>query len=171
MSIENKYQYFVEGDTEKKLLTELKREGNLIIPGTVRVFNVVQKRMSSAMLSSIPNNTTAILMFDTDTKKVDILMENLSKLGNNKSVKETWCVMQVENLEDELIRSTDIKEIKDLTDSRSNTDFKRDIIREKNLMTKLRNHNFDLAKMWVTEPSKEYVAIENKGVRLKIEEV
>ena len=167
MSKEKRYQYFVEGDTEKKLLNELIWEGNLIIPGPIRVFNVVQERLSSAMIASIPSNTTAILVFDTDTKKVDILKENLSKLERNKSVTETWCVMQVENLEDELIRSTDIKTIRELTDSKSNTEFKRDFIREKNLMAKLRNHNFNLAKMWITEPPKEYEGIENDGYKIK----
>lgn len=167
MSKEKRYQYFVEGDTEKKLLNELKREGNLIIPGPIRVFNVVQERLSSAMIASIPSNTTAILVFDTDTKKVDILKENLSKLERNKSVTETWCVMQVENLEDELIRSTDIKTIRELTDSKSNTEFKRDFIREKNLMAKLRIHNFDLTKMWVTEPPKEYEGIGDDGYKIK----
>lgn len=167
MSKKNRYQYFVEGDTEKKLLNELKKEGNMVIPGPIRVLNVVQERMSSAMLASIPSNTTAILVFDTDTKRIDILKENLEKLERNKSVTETWCVMQVENLEDELIRSTDIKTIRELTDSKSNTEFKRDIIREKNLMSKLRNHNFDLTKMWVTEPPKEYEGIENDGDKIK----
>lgn len=167
MSSAIRYQYFVEGDTEKKFLTELKREGNLIVPGPVRVFNVINKRLSAAMLSSIPSNTIVILVFDTDTKKTDILKENLSKLKQSRSVREAWCVIQVENFEDEIVRSTDVRAAKELLESKSNTEFKRDIIKEKNLMTKLRSHNFDLSKMWATQPGTEFKDIPNEGNRIK----
>ena len=77
--------------------------------------------------------------------------------------------MQVENLEDELIRSTDIKSIRDLIGCRSNKDFKRDVLKEKRLVMKLYNHNFDIDKIWASKPSSEYNGIDNMGYRIKQE--
>ena len=71
-----KYQYLVEGETEKKLINELKKEGNLILSGTVNHFNIVEQRLSTARVSNIASNTVIILVFDTDKKKTDILKDN-----------------------------------------------------------------------------------------------
>ena len=162
-----RYQYLVEGETEKKLINELKKELTMIQPGSVNVFNAVEQRIPNAMITSLSSNTIIILVFDTDTKKTDILTENIVKLKRSRNVKDIWLVMQVETLEDELIRSTDVKEIKTLIGCRSNSDFKRDMLKEKRLMAKLYEHSFDLKKMWVTEPGKEYDAFHNDGKRIK----
>ena len=167
MSAERRYQYFVEGETEKKLINELKKEGNLIIPGTIRVFNVVNQKLTAAMLANISSNTTAILVFDTDKKSIDILRDNISKLRQNKSIQDIWCVMQVKNFEEELIRSTDVKSIKDLLGSKSNKEFKKDFIKEKNLLAKLYNHYFNLEKMWIMTPGEEFKEWRNDGDKIK----
>ena len=39
---------------------------------------------------------------------------------------------------------------------------------EKRLMKKLYDHNFDLEKMWVTKPSKEYDLFHNDGEKIKL---
>jgi exoribonuclease II len=75
--------------------------------------------------------------------------------------------MQVKDLEDELIRSTDVKRIKDLIGCRSDSDFKRDFLKEKRLIAKLREHSFDIDKMWVTTPSEEYTEFQSAGERIK----
>jgi len=163
-----RYQYFVEGETEKKLINELKKEVTLIRSGAVNVFNAVEQHLTNAMLTNLSSNTIVVLVFDTDKKKTDILKENITRLRQSKNVKDVWLVMQVENLEDELIRSTDVKEIKSLIGSRSNGDFKRDMLKEKRLMIKLYDHNFDLEKMWVTKPSMEYDHFHNDGEKIKL---
>ena len=168
MTGSRKYQYLVEGETEKKLINELKKEGNMILSGTVNHFNIVEHRLSNAMLSSISSNTVMILVFDTDKKKTDILRDNISKLKRSRNVKEIWCVMQVENLEDELIRSTDIKKIRELIGCRSDKDFKREFLKEKRLITKLKEHDFNIEKMWVATPSKEYNDFTNDGKKIKV---
>ena len=167
MSRDKRYQYFVEGKTEKKLIEEFKKENTLIIPGVVNIFNVVEKKFSSMILSNIPNGTTVILIFDTDKKEIDTLKENILKLRKCKTVKDIWCVMQVDNLEDELIRATDIRKIKDLIGCRSDKDFKRDFLKEKRLIIKLNNHNFNIDKLWSSKPSSEYNGIDNMGNRKK----
>lgn len=161
-----RYHYFVEGDTEKKLIEELKKEITLIVPGTVNKFNVVEKLIPNAAITNIQANTTIILIFDTDTKQVNTLKENFSRLKRCKNVKDIWCVMQVDNLEDELKRSTDVKEIKDLIGCKSNKDFKREFLKEKRLMFKLRNHHFVIEKMWATQPSEEYQMFQNQGNKI-----
>ena len=70
-------------------------------------------------------------------------------------------------MEDELLRSTDIKKIEDLPGSKSKTDFKRDFIREKNLKQKLAAHSFDLNMLWCKEPQSPYDKIKNESSIVK----
>ena len=88
-------------------------------------------------------------------------------LKKHPRVKETWCVMQVYNLEDEIKRSTDVKEIKDLLGSKSNKEYKHDFIIEKNLYDKLRRHQFDFERIWVTSPDNAFSVIKNCGEKIK----
>ena len=77
MTGNRKYQYLVEGETEKKLITELKKEGGYILSGAVNHFNVVEHRLTNAMVANISSNTIVILVFDTDKGKTDILKDNI----------------------------------------------------------------------------------------------
>ena len=104
---------------------------------------------------------------DTDTGIVEILKRNLEILKKYPRVKETWCVMQVHNLEDEIKRSTDVKEIKDLLGSKSNKEYKHDFIIEKNLYDKLKRHLFDFERIWVTSPDNAFSVIKNCGEKIK----
>ena len=62
-----------------------------------------------------------------------MLKENIKILNKCPEVNKVICIPQVNNLEDELIRSCNIKQIKELLGSRSNKDYKHDLIAEKNL--------------------------------------
>jgi len=42
------------------------------------------------------------------------------------------------------------------------------MLKEKRLMIKLYDHNFDLEKMWVTKPSMEYDHFHNDGEKIKL---
>lgn len=70
---------------------------------------------------------------------------------------------QPKNIEDELIRSTDIKRIEELLSSKSKTDFKRDFIRERNLKQKLAAHLFDMNMLWCKEPQSPFENIRNES--------
>lgn len=168
MSKYKRYQYYVEGETEKKLIEELKKTGNMILSGSVNVFNVKQKELTSSMLANLSSETTVIMIFDTDTKNTDILHRNIATLRKCRTVKEIWCVMQVKNLEDELIRATNIKEIRELTGSKSNSDFKRDLLREKGIIEKLNKHGFNYDVLWETQPGEPYLDIRNCGAKIKL---
>ena len=73
-----------------------------------------------------------------------------------------------ENLEDEMIRSTDIKEIKELLGTPSNKEFKHSMLIEKNLIDKLRNYHFDYSLFWATQPKGAFSIILNDGYRVKV---
>ena len=162
-----RYHYYVEGQCERKLIDELKRQQLPIISGKIDVFNAVQEEFTNIRLRLLSDKTVVILVFDTDIGAVKTLKRNLEILKRHPHVKETWCVMQVQNLEDELKRSTDIREIKELLGSKSNSEYKHDFIIEKNLYKKLKSHEFDYEKIWVTKPGKEYDGVSNDGIKIK----
>ena len=168
MSTNIRFQYYVEGESEKKLIEEFKKTRNMIISGNVNVVNVKQKELSNYLLANLSSNTVVILVFDTDTEDVRILKRNIETLKKCHNVREIWCVTQVRNLEEELIRATDVREIKDLIGCKSNSDFKRDWIREKRLVEKLSHHTFNLDLFWASDPGPAYAGIENKGYKVKV---
>lgn len=142
------YHYFVEGQNEEKIVQILKTDLQFIVPGKVQVFNVIEQKLTKLRLMSLKSGTTVILIFDTDTKNVSTLIENIEFLKKEAMIKEVLCITQVKNLEDELIRSCDIKQIRDLTGSKSNSDYKRDMLKDHSFMKKLEKHKFDICKFW-----------------------
>lgn len=80
---------------------------------------------------TIKSGTTIVLVFDTDVGDSKILNENIRFLEKQSTIKKVLCITQVKNLEDEFKRSCNIKQIKELTGSKSNKDFKTDLIKEK----------------------------------------
>ena len=161
------YQYFVEGDDEKRLIEVLKTDMRLIQPGKIQVVNVVQERLTDLKLRVLSEGTILIFVFDTDAGNIDILNENIKKAKKSLRVKEVYCITQVKNIEDELIRSTDVKRIEELLGSKSKSEFKRDFIRERNLKQKLAAHSFDLSMLWCKEPQSPFDNISNDANKVK----
>ena len=137
-------QYYVEGEDEEKILSVLKTDLQLIIPGKISKFNAVQNKVTKARLMNLRPDTTVVLVFDTDTDNADILSENIKTLKAASMVRSIICVTQVRNLEDELVRSTDIRYIRELTGSKSDSDYKRDLIRMSDLAAVLVRHGFEI---------------------------
>lgn len=164
----NRFYYLVEGACEKKMIDVFKEEKNLIISGKVTPFNVIQDHITSAFLRTIPENTTVILVFDTDTNSTDILEANIQSLSKSSHIKEIWCVTQVKNLEDELLRSTNVSEVKFLTGSKSNKEFKHDLIIEKRLFEKLKKHNFNFSRFWSSSPTGIFSKFNNQSIKIKL---
>ena len=119
-------------------------------------------------IMNVKKGTTVVLIFDTDTGKVDILHKNIEFLWKQKMVKEVICVTQVTNLEDELVRSCHIKHIKDLTKSKSDKDFKKDVLKISNLKQRLDVCGFDFGEFWSKEPEGVYNGIVNEAAKVKI---
>ena len=163
------YHYFVEGSDDKKIVNTLKTDLRMILPGKVEEFNVVQKKLTKNRIMSLKAATTVILIFDADAGNVDILNDNIAFLNRQKNqIKKVICIPQVDNLEDELVRSCNIREIWELTKSKSIKDYKRDLLRIQNLADRLKECNFDINKFWVRQPDNQYKNIVNDAEKVKI---
>lgn len=164
----NNLVYFVEGEDEQKIVNTLKSNLLNIKTGKIKIFNVVEKTISNAQLMSLSPKTTVVLIFDTDTGNVNILNKNINILNNCSSVSKVITIPQVHNLEEELVCSCNIRKIKELLNSKSNSDFKRDIIKVSNLANKLIQHKFDIEKFWTSTPDEPYQNIENLSKKIKL---
>lgn len=149
VSMRSKFvQYYVEGEDEERLIQVLKNDLSVIRPGKVQKLNVLQNRLSDTRLMTLKQRTMVVLIFDTDTGYTTMLSENLESLRKCPAITEIVTIPQVPNLESELIRSCDIKQITDLLGSKSRTEFKTDLLRTKNLAAKLTEHHFDIRRFW-----------------------
>ena len=162
------YQYYVEGETERKLINILKTEFQTIYPGKVSVLNPVQEKITPLRIQGFKKNTIVVLVFDTDNdRNITILEYNIQFLKSNKNIVEVLCIPQVNNLEDELLRSCNISNVKELTGSKSNKEFKTDILRQSNMKDKLEAKNFSIDDFWSIEPSNGYKHIANDAIKIK----
>lgn len=108
------------------------------------------------------------MIFDTDTKQVEILNQNIQKLKKCRFVSAIVTIPQVPNLERELVRSCNIRNITELLNSRSRKNFKSDLIHVSNLEHKLIEHEFDLSVFWAQQPEQPYQDIINNSEEIKI---
>ena len=139
--------YFVEGLCEKQLIDSIKNT-DLLIPGKVKVFNVVQADLKPSHLLSIRDGYI-VFVFDTDVSNTTYLWSNIKRVKENCPSKvKLLFLAQAKNFEEEIVRATEDKKTSDLTSSKSNKDFKRDFILLKDLPSVLRKHCFDINKMW-----------------------
>ena len=161
------FHYFVEGDDEKKLVNTLKNQLEVIQPGKTHKLNVIEKKIPKNILRTFKKGTTVILVFDTDTNNVEILNYNIKLLKDSNVVSNIVFVPQVKKLEHELVRSCNIRNIKELLNSRSAKDFKSDLLRVTNLDVKLKEHNFDINRFWSQQPYGKYQHINNNSSEIK----
>ena len=162
-----RYHYYVEGQDDKKVIDVLRLKMDLIESGRVDVLNVVTERITDLRLRTLTPGTTVVLVFDTDAGNRTILDENLRTLNRHKNVKEVITIPQVSKLEDELVRSCNIRQIKELLNSKTNAEFKHDVLGVSNLDAKLRQHQFDINKFWITTPPAPYQNIPNQAEKVK----
>lgn len=149
--------YFVEGKCEQKLLNALKASPGLIRPGKVRVFNVIQDLLTKSHLIAIKEGYV-VFVFDSDVPETGFLKKNIEmvkKICPEKSVRLLF-LAQVMNLEDELVRATDVRKVVELTGSRSEKDYKTDFIALKDCKVVLNNHRFDIQKIWRQNPPEPF---------------
>ncbi len=85
MGKERYYQYFVEGEDEKKFVDVLKSDLKLIYPGKVQIFNVTQQKLTRLRMMNLKKGTKVVLIFDTDAGNVSILNENIKFLKKEVS--------------------------------------------------------------------------------------
>jgi hypothetical protein len=163
--------YYVEGPCEQQLISSLKEPPYLIIPGKVKVFNVTQHLIPKSHILSIQAGTTVTLVFDTDVPVTKFLKKNVELLNRYCSKVKIIYLAQVMNLEDELIRCTDVKSAPELTRSNGLKNFKSDFCKMKSTDCRLllERHQLDLARLWSTEPPQSFTFIERNSSLVKIE--
>jgi hypothetical protein len=169
MKKSNKVVYIVEGECEKTFINAVKNEH--IISGMPYVFNPLQQSLTTR-IRTYPQNTCVILIFDTDRtnpERIEKLKDNIRSLEKSSNIHEIILIPQVNNFEDEIKYATDIKQMKDFTNSKTNSEFKEDFIKqEKHILKKLKRNNFDIQKLWSRKPANEYSQFENGGYKIKL---
>lgn len=161
-------QYYVEGEDEEKLVNVLKSQLRVIKPGKIQKLNVVEREISDARLRTLSRGTMVVLVFDTDTGNTSVLEKNIKKLESCSSVSSVVIIPQVPNLEEELVKSCNIKTAPELIGCKSDKDFKRDFKRTTNLDAKLKGHGFDINRLWNSQPAPPYQNFINQSSKIKI---
>lgn len=161
-------QYYVEGADDKKVVDTLKTKLGCIKPGKSQVLNVVTEEITQMHLRTLAPGTMVVLVFDTDAGSVEILKENLRRLAKCKAVSEIVTIPQVPKLEIELVRSCDISRIEELLNSKSEKDFKRDILHVTNLDAKLVAHKFNIDLFWNSVAPRPYQDIANESAKIRV---
>ncbi len=163
------YQYYVEGDDEKCILNVLKTDLRCIMPGKVDKFNVVQEKLTIGRIRTMKTGTIVVLIFDTDTDNTTCLKDNIAFLKRQKGIiRQVICIPQIHNLEEELIYSCNIKEISEITQSKSNKDFKRDLLVRTNIDKRLKKCGFSMEKFWSRNPQNAFSSFSNDAAYIKL---
>lgn len=164
-----RYQYYVEGECERKLVKTLIGQ-DLVIPGQTDVLNPVQEHIKMTHLRKLPPKATIVLIFDTDTGNVDILKDNLLFLSSHFHSRNIVTIPQVHNLEEELIQCTNIRRIRELINCQHDSDFKTAFIEEKRLFDKLQDHSFRFDVLWSSQPDPIFrnIGIQNQSKLIKL---
>lgn len=170
MSQKQILKYYVEGENEKKIVEVLRSEYRTIKAGKVEKLNITCQEITKSKIMQLKWGTIVVVIFDTDRddkKIIEMVEKNLRFLRGQKSINDVICIMQVDNLEDELIRSCNIKHAKELTGSKSKKDFKSDMLHISNLKTKLEEKGFDQNKFWNSSPKNGYNKFQNESSKIK----
>ncbi|MCR5350801.1 MAG: hypothetical protein K6E20_07415 [Acholeplasmatales bacterium] len=154
------YQYFVEGECEEKLINALKsRPIEYLTSGKVMVFNFTNKLITNQRIAVLNRDTTIILVYDIDVNKTEILDKNIEKLRKFGFTK-IYHVQSIDNFEDEIVYSTNLKSINSLFGTVGTEELKKEFIHSSNIIKKLDSVDFNKDKLWsrtnTKEPFKKY---------------
>ena len=165
----NKCIYYVEGPCEQQLIVALKEAPERLIPGKIKVFNVVQNLIPKSQMLSIQAGTTVVLVFDTDVPQTSNLIKNLELLTRYCGKLKIIFLPQVLNLEDELVRCTDVRTAMELTKSGSVKNFKTDFckMKIKDCRSMLERYKLDYARLWMTKTPEAFSFVENNSSQIK----
>ena len=162
--------YYVEGPCEQQLISALKEAPEKLIPGKIKVFNVVQNLIPKSQMLSIQAGTTVVLVFDTDVSQTLNLKKNLELLERYCGKLKIVFLPQVLNLEEELVRCTDVKTVTKLTKSGSVKNFKTDFckMKVKDCRSMLERHQLNIARLWMTKTPDAFAFTESNGDSIKL---
>lgn len=167
------FLYLVEGETEKLLIDAIKNK--YLQAGKVEVINITEKLIKESLLRTIKVNTTLILVFDTDILGEDgknhvcKIKENIQRI--KKYNKKIISIPQYRNFEDEMLFSTNLKNLKDFFKTKSDSEFKSnflDLKKEAHVISKLTEWKFDIKKLWSRDTKGIYQEFPNDALKIKI---
>lgn len=166
--------YFCEGEDDLKLIDALKVLPYKILPGKSKKLNVVQTLIPKSVLVSIRPGTTVVFVFDTDViVNLDIVKKNITNIRKYCQGVTVVSLLQVKNLEDELVRCTTVKDVKELTKSKSLSNFKAEFkkMRNEECRHALERHKINIRKLWMTKAPSEFDFIQRNSEKIKITDV
>lgn len=161
--------YYVEGESEKALIAALRQPPLRLPPGKVKVLNPVQNLIPRSLLLTLQPETIVILVFDTDVPRAECLRKNLDHLRRYCAKVKIITLAQVLNLEDELVRATDVKAARELTQSATASEFKTDFCAKPPAECRalLERHRLDMEKLWAAQPPEPFSFVEQNGGQVK----
>ena len=162
--------YYCEGEDDQKLIDALKSYPSKIQPGKSKKLNVVQNLIPKSILLGIKPDTNVVLIFDTDvTTNLDVVKKNIENIKKYCRGVKIINLLQVKNLEDELVRCTDVKSVMELTKSKSLSNFKADFRKMKNEQCRnmLDRHKINVDRLWTTKASGEFEFAERNSSAIK----
>lgn len=160
--------YFCEGPCDEVLIKALKEEPGFIAPGKTKVFNVITNLIPKSVLLAIKPGTTVFFVFDTDVALTDKLKKNIEYIDKYCSKSKLVFLPQVKNLEDELVRCSNVSKVTELTQSKSISNFKTDFCRISNARTVLSDHQIDVLRLWTTNPPEVFAFVPRNSGLIKI---
>lgn len=85
-------------------------------------------------------------------------------------MKRILLIPQVYNLEDEILFSTDLKRMKEFLDSKSDGDFKRDLLKcsDSQIIKKLKDKTFKIERFWSRTANNKYGKYQNQSKMIKV---
>ena len=162
--------YYCEGEDDQKLIDALKVAPGKILPGKSKKLNVVQNLIPKSIILGIKPDTNVVLVFDTDvTINLDVIKKNIENIKKYCRGVKIIYLLQVKNLEDELVRCTDVKSVMELTKSKSLSNFKADFrkMKEDQCRHTLERHKIDVDRLWVTSAPEEFDFAERNSRLIK----
>ena len=117
---------------------------------------------------AIKLGTTVVFVFDTDVELTDKLKKNIEYIGKYCGKSKLVFLPQVKNLEDELVRCSDIAKVTELTQSKSISNFKTDFCRISNARAVLTEHQIDVLKLWSTNPPEVFAFVPRNSEIIKL---
>lgn len=67
------YQFYVEGEDEKKVIETLKKDMNSIVSGKVEVLNVIQKEIKTPRIRTLKTGTNVVLILLISIKQTYLI--------------------------------------------------------------------------------------------------
>ncbi|MBR4237527.1 hypothetical protein IKQ02_03745 [bacterium] len=157
------YHYFVEGECEEKLINTYKTSPYYYFQsGKVEVFNFINKEISKQRIIALNKNTIVILVYDIDIENMKTFEGNIKKL--DQAGFKVYHIQSIKRFEDEIVYSTNLKNINKMFNTESYDEFKHRFINQSDIDKKLERVGFDKDKIWsrsnTNKPFKKYFKIE-----------